>query len=172
MEKTGRGMLLYIHRTLQAKEVSMGSEYNENIFVKVKLNNNDNLLIGLLYRSPSAQQNIANSDNNNKNNLLKLINESNTKQFSHVLLMGDINYPDIDWEAWNTKSDNIESDEYTFLQSIQDNFLYQHVTKPTRWRGSDTPNVLDLILTNEENMISDLDKSAGQKRSLCLTIQF
>jgi hypothetical protein len=28
---------------------------------------------------------------------------------------------------------------------------------PTRWRGSDTPHILDLIITNEENMISDIE---------------
>ncbi|CAG2252905.1 unnamed protein product [Mytilus edulis] len=57
----------------------------------------------------------------------------------------------------NCKSDNIESGEYKFTQCVQDNYLYQHVTKPTRWRGSDTPHVLDLIFTNEENMVSDIE---------------
>jgi hypothetical protein len=40
--------------------------------------------------------------------------------------MGDFNYPDIDWENWNTKGDNTNSHEYKFVETIQDNFLYQH----------------------------------------------
>ncbi|CAG2230051.1 unnamed protein product [Mytilus edulis] len=71
--------------------------------------------------------------------------------------MGDFNYPAIDWEIWNTKGDNVNSIENRFLESIQENFLFQHTTKPTRWRGTDTPHTLDLILTNEEEMINNLE---------------
>ena len=31
--------------------------------------------------------------------------------------------------------------------------MFQHVTEPTRCRGNDNPNVLDLILSNEEKII-------------------
>ena len=71
--------------------------------------------------------------------------------------MGDFNYPGINWEKWITIGDRTDSKEYKFLESIQDSFLYQHITKPTRWRGDDTPHTLDLIFTNEENMISGLE---------------
>ncbi len=40
----GRGMLLYIHKHLDAKEVKMETEFTENIFARIKLNKNDNLL--------------------------------------------------------------------------------------------------------------------------------
>ena len=68
--------------------------------------------------------------------------------------MGDFNYPYIVWENWNTKGDNTNSHEYKFVETIQDN---QHTRKPTRWRGTDTPHILDLIITNEETMISNLE---------------
>ena len=44
----------------------------------------------------------------------------------------------------------------SFLECIRDCFLYQHVTEPTHYRGNQRPSVLDLILTNKENMIQDL----------------
>ena len=96
-----RGLILYTHRSLQAKEVAMDSEYGENIFVKIVLNSTDCLLIGLLYRSPTER--LDGIDNNG--NLNKLIIEASNKKFSHILLMGDINYPDIDWECYRTNSD-------------------------------------------------------------------
>ncbi|VDI15853.1 Hypothetical predicted protein [Mytilus galloprovincialis] len=71
--------------------------------------------------------------------------------------MGDFNYPEINWETWNTKGDRPNSTENKFLEALQDNFLYQHTTKPTRWRGADTPHTLDLLITNEEEMISNLE---------------
>ena len=46
----GRGLILYTHKSVQAKEVTMDSEYDENIFLKIVLNSTDCLLIGLLYR--------------------------------------------------------------------------------------------------------------------------
>ena len=46
--------------------------------------------------------------------------------------MGDFNYPDIDWDTWNSKGDTTDSIEYKFVEYLQDNFLYQHITKPTR----------------------------------------
>jgi hypothetical protein len=48
----GRGMIVYVHISLSAKEVIMDTRYEEYIFVKVKLNNQDNLLVGRIYRSP------------------------------------------------------------------------------------------------------------------------
>jgi hypothetical protein len=52
-----------------------------------------------------------------------LISEATNKGYSHILIIGDFNYPDIDWENWNTKGDNTNSHEYKFVETIQDNFL-------------------------------------------------
>ena len=49
----GRGLLLYIDNKLESNEVSMRTSFCENLFVKIKLNNNDKLLLGLIYKSPS-----------------------------------------------------------------------------------------------------------------------
>ena len=87
----GRGMILYGHKSLNAKEVIMDTKYEEYILVKVKLNNQDNLLVGLIYRSPSGS-----GESENNANLLKLINEATGRKFSHLLMMGDFNLPNID----------------------------------------------------------------------------
>ena len=42
------------------------------------------------------------------------------------------------------------------MQCLEDNFYFQHVDQPTRIRGTDRPNILDLIITNDDN-ISDLE---------------
>ena len=43
-----------------------------------------------------------------------------------------------------------------FIENLQNCFLYQHVTEPTRYRANETPNVLDLILSSEEGTVKDL----------------
>ena len=66
----------------------------------------------MCYRSPtaSAQENEM---------LLEVIN--NVAQSKVLLLMGDFNYPMIDWELQDTGGPGKE-----FLDVVQDNFLWQH----------------------------------------------
>ncbi len=145
----GRGMLLYTTKDLDAKEVTMSTQFSENIFLEIKLTSEDSLLVGLIYRSDSG------TDENNTN-LRTLISEAISKGYSHVLIMGDFNYPSIDWNTWRSRGESTTSEEYLLIENLQDNFLFQHVDKPTRWRGTDNPNLLDLILTNEETMVDEI----------------
>jgi hypothetical protein len=39
------------------------------------------------------------------------------------------------------------------LNSPQDNYIFQHVSSPTCFREGQTPSCLDLVFTNEENMV-------------------
>ena len=43
-----------------------------------------------------------------------------------------------------------------FLNALRDTFFYQHVNEPTRARGTDTPSLIDLILSNEESQVNNL----------------
>ncbi|CAG2214545.1 unnamed protein product [Mytilus edulis] len=147
----GRDLLMYVDSNLEATEITMKTEFQENIFIKVKLNQNDKLLVGLIYRTPS------NSSKEHNDKLVNLMSEATDMGYSHILIMGDFDYPEINWETWNTKGDRPNSIENKFLEALQDNFLYQHTTKLTRWRGADTPHTLDLLITNEEEMISNLE---------------
>ena len=79
------------------------------------------------------------------------------EKFSHLLIVGDFNYPSIKWETWSAPSDNIEDKNNVFLETLKDHFLYQNIDKPTRGRGTQKANIVDLILTNEEDMISELE---------------
>ncbi len=103
-----------------------------------------------------------------------LISEATDLGHSHLLIFGDFNYPNINWNNWNTKGDNMESEEYLLLENLRDNFLYQHVDRPTRWRGTDTPNLLDLVITSEDGMIGEIqyDSPIGKSDHCVLKFQF
>ena len=66
----------------------------------------------------------------------------------NTLILGDFNYRDIDWE--NNVGSSSDSEE--FINVVNDNFLKQLVNQPTR-----DNNILDLILTNKENLVCDLE---------------
>lgn len=68
----------------------------------------------------------------------------------------DFNYPCINWETWSSTNDSTTAPELRFIECIRYYFLTQHVTKPTRWRGTDKPKTLDLR-TNDENIISNIE---------------
>ena len=66
-------------------------------------------------------------------------------------MIGDFNLPNINW--CNNIIDNnvnINSTARKFISCLKDNYLTQHVQFPTRARGSQTPHILDLIISNED----------------------
>ena len=74
---------MYINKQLKADELKIVSNYQENVWIKLKLKGSDELLVGCIYKSP-------NSDKENLSLLNKMIIEaSQMKQFSHLLIMGD-----------------------------------------------------------------------------------
>ena len=48
---------------------------------------------------------------------------------------------------------------------MYDCFIFQHVKKPTRYREGETPNILDLVLTNEEGTTDTIDHYSGLGKS-------
>ena len=145
----GRGQLILVKKNLKHRQVYMETKFSECMFVEFDLKSKDKLLIALIYRSESEGEEMSKK-------LVELINELCNRSYTHLLITGDFNYKNINWEEITSK-DKIET---RFLNCVMDNYLHQHITEPTRWRGDDRPSLLDLILTNEENMITNLEIQA------------
>ena len=154
----GRGVAVYVRRGLSFAEVEMKTEFMENLWISVKLKDNDTLLAGCIYRSPNSS-----AENNGK--LRELISEASSSQHSHLMIAGDFNYPEINWHDWSTPGDNPSSEEFLFVEELRASYLYQHVEEATRGRGSNEPHVLDLIITNEEEMIDAMEVNAPLGKS-------
>ena len=135
-------------KTLNATSVQIDSNFSEHVWAQIKLKNNDSLLIGCLYRSPSSSR-------DNCNSLINMLDHVNSLRKSHLLIMGDFNFKEIDWvnQSTSTSEEHISS---LFLENIRDNYLFQHVTECTRYRENNVPSVVVLVFTNEENMISNM----------------
>ena len=107
----GRGITIQLHKSIEAQEVNIQTTFEESIWCEGKLEGNDRLLIGCIYRSESGT-----TENNNK--LRELIWKISTLGYSHVLIMGDFNYKDIRWENWSTPGCNESSDEFLFVEAL------------------------------------------------------
>ncbi|XP_069142291.1 uncharacterized protein [Argopecten irradians] len=160
-----RGVVIYTRDTLNAEKTDQHIPFQEYTTISVKLNEKDELLICCVYRSP-------NSPEDNNKHLNELIDSlGNTKCYSHILLLGDFNYKEIDWKNQISLS-GLNNPATKFLEATRDNFLIQHVTSPTRYRVNQTPSTLDLIFTNEEEMIRDISYESGLGKSDHLSLQF
>ena len=45
--------------------------------------------------------------------------------------------------------------EDKFIKTLENCILQQHILSPTRCRADTTPHILDLVLSNEEDMVSE-----------------
>ena len=103
--------------------------------------------------------------------LLKTLSEN--KKYTYKCFVGDYNFKDIEWPSMSTHKDE-ESKETKFIETIHDCFLYQHVSLPTRCRGTDQPSTIDLVLTNEEQQIRNLSHlpPLGKSDHCILSLEF
>ena len=76
-----------------------------------------------------------------------------------------MNFTEIDWVDQRCKTNNDEDINYKFLECVRDCYLFQHVTEPTRQRGTNEPSTLDLVFTNEEHMIPQVEQLAPLGKS-------
>ena len=121
---------------------------NEAVWCTIQLKNNDKMLLGVVYRSP-------NSSFDNSSKIINLIpNLSKYVGYSHCLLTGDFNFPNISWTAL-TSLEGDQSLSARFLNTCEDGFLTQHATKPTRHRIGQSSSLLDLVFTSDPEMVED-----------------
>ena len=153
--KKGGGTLLYVSKKLGQRacrplnETTNDKHFRSNVWCWVTpTNNSKKMLVGSIYRSPNS------SRENNRLLLEQLERANDIAGENRVLIMGDFNIPDIDWINMDVKvgAAKIDRDIY---KKMQDCFLYQHVTKPTRFRGNSS-STLDLIFTKEEEDVKNI----------------
>ncbi|XP_052786222.1 uncharacterized protein LOC128221661 [Mya arenaria] len=169
LDAEGRGICIYVSSQFGLELLKIDDEnslnFNESVWVKVIVDNRKTIVLGCVYRSPS-------SGNDNNRGLEKLLRHISDMNFHDLIIVGDFNYPDIDWE--NCVADRENSDSDLFAECVKDCFLIQHVDEPTRYRGNQRPSILDLVMTNEENVISDLQYHApfGNSDHCCLAFEY
>ena len=88
----------------------------------------------------------------NSGNIKTLLERANQLKYSHIMVTGDFNMSTTNWQLIQA-TNPMEED---LIDTIQGRYWTQHVDQPTRIRATDTPRILDLVLTNEINMIEEI----------------
>ena len=133
--RRGGGVLLYIKETIPAYEVQLKEEADctEAIWCKL-VTGHTTVTIGVVYRCPNITK-----QNNEK--LHNAVSEGD------CIIMGDFNHGNIKWIT--LQSTGVE--DQTFLCLVQDNFLTQHVLKPTR-----AVRILDIVLSSQKDFVDNV----------------
>ena len=140
------GVALYTKESLNALECTdlNNSDFQEAVWCSITTENNDKILFGCIYKSPS-------SSDDNVRNLQMLLRSDIIKQYSKVCIVGDFNCPNIDWNGkWTSTKDE------EFVECLRDAYLHQMVKNPTRRRDGQRPTLDDLVLVNDEQLLSDI----------------
>ena len=151
----GGGTMLYIstdlgHREcLALKRPTNQIPFDSSIWCWVTPSKGKKILVGCIYRSTSS----LGINNDKLMELLKLANDIAGE--NRLLILGDFNVPNIDWinKVTLPRARKVDRD---FLETVSDNFLWQHVKKYTRFRGGER-SVLDLTFTKEEEDVKNIE---------------
>ena len=158
-----RGVCVYAAQHLGVSDVSIKLLELEQVMVKISLRGSDCLIIASVYRSPSSNP----DESIGHIRQLQLARSMS----SSLLFVGDFNFPQIDWELEVSRAPTNHY-SHAFLDVLRDFFLFQHVQHPTRFRLGETPSVLNLVLTNEEGMVTHFEHLPGLGSSDHCILQF
>ena len=88
------GICIFVRSKWPATEVLLPScPFREHLWISLPLRGSDQLLVGCIYRSPSASPNLSTE------NLVELLKAVTHRSYSHILVAGDVNMPQIDWTS-------------------------------------------------------------------------
>ena len=151
--------MIYVKTCFSAQQVSFDHDdsVKDNVWAEIKLQQGDSLLLGCVYRSPNStkEQNVS---------LYSLLADA-TKLRTHILICGDFNHPEIEWNNETSPRDPGHKATRFMDSVIRDLFLTQHVRHPTHYRCEQNPTLIDLILTNEDGMIQKITHEAPLGKS-------
>jgi hypothetical protein len=95
------------------------------------------IVVGVYYKKPAAEV----------KEIEELVKVLQMAAKGEVLIMGDFNYPGINWETYESNNHG-----QAFQDLVVENFLIQYVQEPTRIN-----NVLDLVSSSNDEMVGNLE---------------
>ena len=90
-----RGVAIYSKEDLEASKVKFNTDFKDHLWVEILLTGNDSLLCGCIYRSPTKEKE---ATTKSTIQVCDIISKAVERHNTHLLICGDFNYPEIDWE--------------------------------------------------------------------------
>ena len=146
----GGGVFILVHQDLVAEEKAELVTECEIEWVSIKLKGNKNLLVSSYYM-PHRNMN----DVSELRRSLKSLNLNSKDR--HVIIAGDFNCPDIDWQSLSVRKDAQDREVQQALLDLATDFnLTQVHDEPTRQN-----NLSDLVFTTNPSLIKSTANAPG-----------
>lgn len=149
----GGGVCIYLNDTIFAKykitplaDLVPGIEI---LCLKISSGTNEDFHLACVYRPP-------NSSIDNDIQLFNLI-DSYSYELDNLIILGDFNLPRVKWPV--REQLNSTDASALFIDMFVSSPLSQLISEPTRYRQNQEPSTLDLLLTNDASIISDITYS-------------
>lgn len=149
---TGGGVLVYISKTLNFQEIDISTDLHyskhgcEVLSFDLIPSKSDCIRFFLVYRPPNTTA-----------HKTQFLCEHLKNFLSHGanIILGDLNCPSIDWVNLRAGSNSAHTAFFDFCTNEN---MSQMVNFPTRTALTGTENVLDLLLTNSPDLITNVEK--------------
>ena len=138
------GACAFVKENLDYIKIAPPCNVRESVWFSMKTKDGVTRLYACVYRSP-------NSDAENNNNLLTNIRWAR-ENFQEVIMIGDFNFPNIDWHTENCSNELSQN----FVDCLNDNNLEQVIDQVTRYRHGQNPSLLDLLITSDPEITSNI----------------
>ena len=168
-DNDNRGTAIYTKSSLEAVQVINEDTnlFKDSVWVCVRGSNGKQLLLGNIYRSGTPEKAKRLDENLHKAMRKMCTNPA----YNNIILTGDFNHGDIKWDTTNSLIHTSNSYDEKFKECLNDCLLNQLVNKATRMRGKEE-SLLDLILVNNEDLVSEIQYDSHFGDSDHITLNF
>lgn len=154
VNKFGGGVCILVHNSLRVRNIEIESDKAEVLAVETATKEDEKITVITAYVPPLTGAWTRASHEQMRNETLVSL-ERIIRGSDRILLCGDFNWKEVDWEGMEPRCEEGSWGAKVFEQ-MTENALFQHVKEATRARGGDNPSRLDLVFTRKEEEIENI----------------
>ena len=152
----GRGVCVFVKSKLNITIIELDEfecVFKPSVFIKIiSTANKTCFTLGAIYRSPNCSSEESNDLNLQINKVAKQLFNSG----EDFIIVGDFNYPEINWSNETCSEAASHLNAFKLLETVQVNNLVQLVDKPTHHRALQQATLIDLLLSNDSDLVSNI----------------
>ena len=153
---SGRGVCMFYKEYFDISRLKdIESLYSPSLFCKFTLSKDSFFHAGLIYRSPNCTDDECNQINHQITTASRNLNNPE----DNLLILGDFNFPEINWGNL-TYPERETHKASKFFNTVDENHLTQLIDKPTHYRTTQNPTLIDLVLTQHPEMVNEINYEA------------
>ena len=155
LDVTGRGVCIYVREGLSYR-LKKANNFEQVVIIELEGEDKDPTTIAVMYRSPTSSP----ADNDKLNQEIRDIFQNQ----GCTIVVGDFNYSEINWASQSCRAGPLHRST-VFLRTIQDVMVHQMVVKPTHYRPGQQPTLIDLVLTNTPEAVTNITHAPSLGKS-------